>query len=324
MTPYDVIIIGGSAAGLTAALYSSRLGLRSLVITKDIGGQMLLTNEIQNYPGFVMISGFELANKIKEQAELYGAEFIYDEVIALEESKECPSLCFKVKTRFDEYHAITLILAFGKTPRDLGVKGEDTFKGKGISYCTICDGPLFKGRIVAIIGSGDQALESAQYLTNVASKVYLIHNYDKPIGSEELVKQVLSLKNVESLPNSKVIEFQGSSKLEKVLIQNTKSKEIKAIDIDGAFIEIGYVSKTDFVKDLVKVNDRKEIEIDKECKTSYSGIFAAGDVTDFPYKQAVISASQGCIAALSAYNYIQRLKGKASLKADWKAIKQKA
>jgi len=318
---YDVIIVGGSAAGLTAALYSARLGLTTLVITKDIGGQMLLTNEIQNYPGFELISGFELANRLKEQAELYGAQFIYEEVVGIEEDRECPGLCFRVRTTRADYHSTAVILAFGKTPKDLGVPGEQELKGRGVSYCAVCDGPLFKGKTVAVVGSGDQALEAVNYLAKVASNIYLIHNYDMPIGSEDMVRQVLSLPNVKPIPNSKVLELRGSSKLEKAIISNTKSGEIRELALDAIFIEIGYVAKTEFLRGFVQLNSKNEVITDKEGNTSRQGVFAAGDVTDTPYKQAVISAGQGCAAALSAYNYIQRLRGRTAVRSDWRVIK---
>jgi thioredoxin reductase (NADPH) len=318
---YDVIVVGGSAAGLTAALYSARQGLRTLVLTKDIGGQMLLTNEIQNYPGVSNITGFDLATKLREQAELYGAEFAYEEVTSVQEDSECPGLCFKVVTTEKEHNATAVILAFGKTPKDLGVPGEQGLKGRGVSYCAVCDGPLFKGKTVAVVGAGDQALEAANYLSGVAGMVYLVHNYPRPIGSEEMIEQVLALKNVESVPNSKVAQISGGQTLKSITVLGTESRLKHDIAVDGLFIEIGYTAKTEFLSSFVELNDKKEVEVDKEAKTSRPGVFAAGDVTDSPYKQAVISAAQGSIAALSAYNYIQRLRGRTAARADWRALK---
>ncbi len=318
---YDVTVVGASAAGLTAALYAARQGLKTLVLTKDIGGQMLLTDEIQNYPGFVSIGGFELANKFKEQAELYGARFIYEEVVSLEEHGECPGLCFKVKTTGGEFYATTVILAFGKTPRDLGVPGEEKLKGRGVSYCAICDGPLFKEKTVAVVGTGDQALEAANYLANIASTIYLIHNYDRPIGTEELVDQVTNLPNVKSLPNSRISGLKGDSRIEKAVVENTETGESGEIDVDAVFVEMGYVAKTGWLKDVLRLTARGQIAVDRQCRTSHPGIFAAGDVTDNRYTQAIISAGQGCVAALSAYNYVQRLKGKGAARVDWKSMK---
>jgi thioredoxin reductase (NADPH) len=318
---YDVAVIGGSAAGLTAALYSARQGMRTIVITKDIGGQMLLTNEIQNFPGIISTTGFDLATKMREQAELYGAEFVYEEVISVEEDKECPGLCFKITTGMKEYNASAIILAFGKTPKDLGVPGEQELKGRGVSYCAVCDGPLFKGKTVAVVGSGDQALEAANYLSGVTGRVYLVHNYPRPIGSEEMIHQVLGLENVEDVPNSKVIEINGDLSIGSVTLQRTDNGSKQKLAVNGLFIEIGYVAKTDFLSGLVRLNDKHEVEVDRDAKTSHQGIFAAGDVTDSTYKQAVISAAQGSVAALSAYNYIQRLRGRLASRADWRALK---
>ncbi len=317
---YDVVVVGGSAAGLTAALYAARQGLKTLVITKDIGGQMLLTNEIQNYPGYESVGGFELSTKFKEQAEQYGASFAFEEVTRIEESAECPGLCFTITTTGSEYHGTSVILAFGKTPKNLNVPGEKELNGRGVSYCAVCDGPLFKGKTVAVVGTGDQALEAANYLANVVKTVYLIHKYSKPIGSEEYISQVLSLPNVKAVPNSRVTELRGTDRLEAAVLENANTGETTELKTEGIFIEIGYVAKTDFVGALVRLNVRGEVEVDKEGRTSNPGIFAAGDVTDNQFKQAVISAGQGSIAALSAYNYIQRMRGKTAARTDWRSI----
>jgi len=317
---YDVIVVGGSAAGLTAAMYSARQGLKTLVVTKDIGGQMLLTNEIQNYPGYQSVSGFELSNKLKEQAELYGTEFVYEEVVGVEENKECPGLCFTVRTAGAQYASTAVILAFGKTPRNLGVPGEKELNGKGVSYCAVCDGPLFRGKTVTVVGTGDQALDAVNYLANVVKSVYLVHQYDKPIGSEEYISQVLSLPNVTRVPNSRVAELRGDGKLESVIVENTLTRETTELASDGIFVEIGYVSKTELVERLVRLNGR-EVAVDRDGVTSTPGVFAAGDVTDNSFKQAVISAAQGASAALSAYNYIQRMRGRTAARADWRSVK---
>lgn len=313
---HDIIIVGGASAGLAAAVYTSRQGLKTLVVTKDIGGQALLTDSIENYPGFEHIGGFDLMTKFEAQAKLYGAEFAYDEVteIVAEEST-----CFLVKTYSGEYRACGLILAFGKTPRDLGVPGEQQLKGKGVSYCAVCDGPLFKGQTVAVTGAGDPALDAAVYLKNLASKLYIIHRTDKMIGDEETLSLLSKSPNVQFIGNSRVIALKGADRLNTVVLEDLNKKSERELSADGLFVEMGYVAKTDLVKDLVSLNGVKEIITDKEGKTSHPGIFAAGDVTDTPYKQAIISAGQGGAAGLSAYNYIQRIRGGPSLKVDWKA-----
>jgi thioredoxin reductase (NADPH) len=327
---YDVLVVGGASAGLTAAMYASRQGLKTLVITKDIGGQALLTNAIENYPPFEHIGGFELMQKFEQQARNFGAEFAYEEVLSITEHKEGDGGGFIVKTnnKDTEYSGHALILAFGKTPRDLNVKGEKELKGRGVSYCAVCDGPFFKNKKVAIVGAGDPALEAALYLKELASQLYIIHRTDKPVGSEESIDLLLQNKDnknnkISFISNSIVKAINGNSKVESLTLYDSKTKSESKLDVDGIFVEMGYVARTDIVKDLVQLNGNKEIIVDKYCSTSTKGIFAAGDVTDVPYKQAIISAGQGAIAALSAYNYLQRLKGKPAIKTDWKSVVNK-
>ncbi|MBI2184955.1 MAG: FAD-dependent oxidoreductase [Thaumarchaeota archaeon] len=313
---YDVIIIGAASAGLTAALYTARQGMNTLVVTKDIGGQALLTDSIENYPGFERIGGFELMSKFEAQTRLYGTEFIYEEATQIVEEEPC---CFLVKTHSGEYRGTAVILAFGKTPRDLGVPGEQELKGRGVSYCAVCDGPLFKGKVVGIAGAGDPALDAAVYLKNVVGKVYIVNRLDKMIGSEDTLETLTQSPNVEFINNSRVKSLKGSGKLEALVLEEIPTKKESELPVNGLFVEMGYIAKTDFVKDLVELNANKEIIVDKEGKTSHTGIFAAGDVTDTPYKQAVVSAGQGCTAALTAYNYVQKLRGKPAVRADWKS-----
>ncbi len=317
---FDVIVVGGASAGLTAALYASRQNMKTLVLTKDIGGQAILTDDIENYPGFERTGGLELMSKFEEQARSYGAEIRYEEVIGIREDE--PS-CFRVKTTSNEYAGCAIILAFGKTPRDLNVPGEQELKGKGVSYCAVCDGPLFKQKKLAVVGAGDPALDAAVYLKSLASQVYIIHRTDKPVGSEETLAILNSEENVDFIPNSVVKRINGTTKVQSISLEETQGKTLSELEVDGIFIEMGYVAKTDIVKDIVTLNGNREIIVDKECATSHPGIFAAGDVTDTPYKQAVISAGQGCIAALSAYNYLQKVRGKPAVRADWKSIVKK-
>jgi thioredoxin reductase (NADPH) len=322
---YDVLIVGGASAGLTAAMYASRQGLKTLVITKDIGGQALLTNAIENYPPFEHIGGFELMQKFEQQARNFGAEFAYEEVLSITEHKE-GGFIIKTNNKDTEYVGYALILAFGKTPRDLNVKGEKELSGRGVSYCAVCDGPFFKNKKVAIVGAGDPALEAALYLKEIASQLYMIHRTDKPIGSEESIDLLQNKDNknrISFISNSIVKAIDGNSKVESLTLYDSKTRSESKLHVDGIFVEMGYVAKTDIVKDLVKLNGNKEIIVDKYCGTSTKGIFAAGDVTDVPYKQAIISAGQGAIAALSAYNFLQRLKGRPAIKADWKSVVNK-
>ncbi|MDQ5830736.1 MAG: FAD-dependent oxidoreductase [Thermoproteota archaeon] len=307
-------------------MYASRQGLKTLVITKDIGGQALLTNAIENYPPFEHIGGFELMQKFEQQARNFGAEFAYEEVLSIIERKEGGGFIVKTSNNNKEYSGHTLILAFGKTPRDLNVKGEKELNGRGVSYCAVCDGPFFKNKKVAIVGAGDPALEAALYLKELASQLYIIHQTDKPVGSEDSIDLLQNKNNsnkISFISNSIVKAINGNSKVESLTLYNSKTKSESKLGVDGIFVEMGYVARTDIVKDLVKLNGSKEIIVDKYCSTSSKGIFAAGDVTDVPYKQAIISAGQGAIAALSAYNYLQRLKGRPAIRADWKSVVNK-
>jgi thioredoxin reductase (NADPH) len=199
-------------------------------------------------------------------------------------------------------------------------------KRKRVSYCAVCDGPLFKNKTVSVVGTGESALEAAMYLKQLASKVNIIQRTDKPIGSEETIDLLQQQQQfngkVSFIANSIVKSINGDSKVESLTLFNSKTNSESKIAVDGVFVEMRYIAKTDIVKDLVQLNDDKEIIVDKYGATSCEGIFAAGDVTDVPYKQAVISAGQGAIAALSAYNYIQKLEGKPTVKTDWKFIKK--
>jgi thioredoxin reductase (NADPH) len=315
---YDVIIVGAAAAGLTAALYAARQGMQTLVISKDLGGQALLTNHIQNYPGYDSVDGFGLVSKFAEQAKGFGAELHFEEVREVRDENGV----FTVKTPTREFMSHTLILAFGKTPRDLGVVGEEEFKGKGLSFCATCDGPLYRGRTVAVVGSAEYAADAALLLSDLAVNVYLIFNRSKMTIDEETMADLQSRSNITQIPNSKVTAVQGGMTVEAVKVLNETSHTEDVYPVDGVFVEQGYIAMTDLVKDLVKLNQRKEIITDKDGNTSQPGIFAAGDVTDIPFKQIIVSAGQGCVAALSAYNYLQQKRGKALIRGDWKRRKK--
>ncbi|MCL5665877.1 MAG: FAD-dependent oxidoreductase [Candidatus Thermoplasmatota archaeon] len=314
---FDVIIVGGASAGLSAALYTSRQGLSTLVITKDIGGQALLADYIENYPGIMSVGGSALMESMKKQAEKYGTEFLYEE---LQELHYAEQSCFEIKTNKDSYETCALILAFGKTPRDLGVPGEHELKGKGVSYCAVCDGPLFRNKDVAVVGSGIPALDAGNLLVNIARKIYMIQRTETPIGDSETVNNLIKTGKVEFVNSTKVVGIKGEGKVGALDTVRIGSNEHREINVEGVFVEMGYVTKTEFLRGMVEMNGLGEIIVSKDCSTSMPGIFAAGDVTDIPYKQAVISAGMGATAALSAYNYVQRIKGRPVVKNDWKKI----
>ncbi len=315
---YDVIIVGGASAGLTAGIYTARRNLKTLILTIDIGGQASIASSIENFPGFLGIDGFQLMQKFADQAQTFGAEIVFDKVIKIEDiSGE-----FLVRTASENYKAKAVVLAFGKTPRELKVPGETEFKGKGVSYCATCDLPLFRGRTIAIIGGENPALDAATFGGEIAKKVYLIHDRDEIKGYKSLVEGVTKKENIEIIPNTVVREIKGDVRVRAIAVLDTKKNETKIIEIDGVFVELGYEIKTDFVKDLVKLDQYGQIIISQNCETYFPdsdrirpGVLAAGDVTNVPFKQVVVSAGEGCKAALQTYNYVRRRES--SFVADW-------
>ncbi|MEM5766148.1 MAG: thioredoxin-disulfide reductase [Candidatus Aenigmatarchaeota archaeon] len=311
MEKYDVIIIGGGPAGLTAGIYSTRRKLKTLIITKNVGGQALLPRAVCNYPGFLSVSGMNLIDRIRKQAEKSGSEIILDEVKQiLPQSNE-----FLVKTETKNFLARALILAFGKKPKPLNTPGEKELIGRGVSYCAICDAPLFKNKKVAVIGGGNSALDAALLLSKFASKVYLIHRREEFRGFETLMEGVKKKKNIEFVMNSVVIEIKGKERVSSIVVKDLKNEQTREIVVDGVFIEIGYDVDPTLIKDLVKLDDHNQIVVDSNCRTFYPGeeklrpgIFAAGDVTNVTFKQIVIAAGEGAKAALSAYNYLHGIE----------------
>jgi len=311
---YDLIIIGAGAAGLSAGVYAGRRGMKTLIVSKDMGGQAAKAGIIENYPGHESIDGFSLMEKFKTQAEEFGAEIIYEQVKEVKKQKE-GEYNFNIKlASSQEYKSKTLLLAFGLTPRDLGIPGEDEFKTKGVTYCATCDAPLYKDKDVAIVGGGNSALDAAEMLAKIANKVYLIHRRDKFTAEKILQDEVKKAKNVEIHYNSKAKEIKGDQVVKSLVISD-KTENDQELAVQGVFIEIGFIAETDFVKDLVKLNKKNEIITTKDCETDIPGLFAAGDITDTPYKQIVISASEGVKAALQAYKFIQQ--GGSVVGMDW-------
>ena len=298
---YDVIIVGAGPAGCSAAIYSVRRAMKTLVISKDVGGQAALSPSVENYPGFAKISGVELSAAMEEQAKNLGAEFLYEGVTSIRQTKDKN---FVVHCDSSEYESKAVILAFGKTPRELNVPGEQQFKGRGVSYCANCDAPLFKNKTVAVIGGGDAALDAAFYLAQIAKKVFLVHRRDEFRGVETMVAKLKAKSNVELVLNSVVKEFSGDKLLRRVAVENVKTGGPSELAVDGAFVEIGWEFKTELTKGFVNIDESGRIIANSVGETSRQGVFAAGDVTNLPYKQIVIAAGQGAIAALQAYNYI--------------------
>jgi NADH-dependent peroxiredoxin subunit F len=304
---YDTIIIGAGPAGFTAGIYATRRGMKTLLIAKEVGGQIVWANEIENYPGFSSIKSFELITKMNEHARGLGVEMVNDEV---KEIKKIENGDYNIFTNKNTFIAKTIILCLGLSPRRLAIPGEVEFTGKGVTYCATCDGPFYKGKTVAVVGGGNAALDAAEYLCSIASKVYLVHRRNEFRGFESLVEKVKCQGNVEIMFNSEVKEIVGGQKVEKIKIETKDQKESKELSVEGVFIEIGRLANTDLVADLVERNEKNQIITDEKCQTKSPGVFAAGDVTNGEFKQIVIAAGQGAVAALAAYQYLQLKQGK--------------
>ena len=306
---YDLIIIGGGPAGLTAALYAARRSLKTLVIAQAIGGQCVYAPEVENYPGFDIISGGELSSKFFTQAQKYGAEFKFEQVSKLSKIDDS----FSVETNMTKYDSDSVILAFGKTPRDLNVKGEQEFKGKGVSYCATCDALFFREKVVAVAGGGNSAAESAVLLAKTSKKIYLIHRRSEFTAEKVLLDEIHHNPKIELIVDTVIEEVKGDQKVSSIMLKNTKNETASELALDGIFVEIGFVVNAEFTKDLVELDQRNQIIIDQKNQTKTEGLFAAGDVTQVPYKQIVIAAGEGAKAALVAYDYLMSKQGKSGV-----------
>lgn len=302
---YDTIIIGAGPAGFTAAIYAARREMRTMIISKDLGGQISLASEIENYPGFKRIEAFDLISKMNEQVTALGVEIKLAEVKKIEKKQDE----FCLHTQKEKFHAKTIIIAMGLQPRRLAIPGEEEFAGKGISYCANCDGPFYKGKVVAVVGGGNAALDAAEVLSKIGSRVYLIHRREDFRAFEALVSEVKQRHNIECILNSEVKEILGHDKVEKLKIFNSKDKSETEIAVDGLFIEIGRIAHTDLVDDLVERDELKQIKVDERGLTKTPGVFAAGDVTPVEFKQITVACGSATLAALSAYQYLQMKQG---------------
>jgi thioredoxin reductase (NADPH) len=299
---YDVIIVGGGPAGITAAIYARRKLLKTMLISRDIGGQVLLTGYIENYPGYTGRSGGGLADVFEQQVKEFGTEIVLGDVERVEREGEL----FRVISNEGRFLARAVIVTAGSTYKKLNVPGEEEFFGRGVSTCATCDAPLARGRVAAVVGGGNAALQGAELLAKYASKVYMIHRRDQFRADELLVERAKRLANVEALLNSEVIEVRGDKKVEGVLIRDVRTGEVRELRVERVFVEIGREIKLDYIKHLVETNEIGQVVVDRSQRTSCEGIFAAGDITDLPYGQAVIAAGDGAVAALSAYDYLMQ------------------
>ena len=297
---YDIVIVGAGFAGLSAAIYTARFRLNTLVIGKEIGGTLITAHKVENYPAYKSISGFDLMQKLIEHVKSYDVEIKDGNVIEIERGDGK----FTVKTEKEEFECKSVIIATGTVRRKLGVKGEKELENKGVHYCATCDGPIYKNKVVAVIGGSDSAATEALFLTEHASKVYIIYRQDKIRAEPINLEKVEENEKIEVITNANVKEIRGGGKVESVMLDT--GKEIK---LDAVFIEIGSVPGTMLAAQLgLELNERNEIVIDKYSKTNVEGVMAAGDLTDSRLKQAVISASEGVMAAFSAFNHVKLKK----------------
>ncbi len=304
---YDIIVIGGGAAGLTAGIYLSRAKVSTLILNEGaVGGQMVLTHEIANYPGIENISGYELARNMKTQAQKFGCVIKSNiKITGLKLNGELKEITINNKDTFTS-HAV--IVATGGKPRAVGVPGEEIFKGKGISYCATCDGDFFTDKEIIVVGGGNSALEEAVSLTKYASKVTIVHQFDHFQALEHYVAEAKSNPKINFVMESKIIEFMGDESLRKVRIENRATNEISEMNVNGVFIFIGYVPNTAKFEGMIDLNEYKEIIVDKNLATNIPGVYAAGDSIVKRYRQVTTAVADGTIAALSASEYVNNLK----------------
>jgi len=305
---YDVIILGSGPAGLTAAIYTSRAKLQTLVISGNLpGGQLMTTSDVENFPGFAnAIFGPELMMNMRQQAERMEAVVI-DDHTTLVDFKHRP---FGILTTDKEFEADAVIVATGASPRKLGLKGEETFGGKGVSYCATCDGPFFKGEDLVVVGGGDSAVEEATFLTKFAKSIQLVHRKDKLRASKILQERAFENPKIKFLWNNVVTDISGDKKVHSVTVQDVNTKEAKKIDCGGIFIAIGHDPNTQLFKGQLDMDEHGYIILKNNTQTSVEGVFAAGDVHDHRYKQAVTAAGFGCMAAMDVEKYLQEKRNK--------------
>jgi thioredoxin reductase (NADPH) len=300
---YDTVIIGGGAAGLSAAVYACRGGMKTLVIERlAYGGQASTTNEIDNYPGFLSISGAELGDKMREHAKSVGAEMASETVKAIENADGAVK---RICTRRNTYEARTVIFATGAKPRKLGVMGEEELRGAGVSYCATCDGAFFRGQTAVVVGGGNTAFEDALYLADFCSNVYLVHRSKKFRASQTLVDKARENPKIEILTDYTVEKIQGDMSVQSVILSHTLSDRVKKLDTSAVFIAVGIIPNSELAGTVVKLDDYGFIITDRGMRTNVKGIYAAGDVRDTPLRQVVTASADGAVAASSAIMYLK-------------------
>lgn len=300
---YDTIIVGSGPAGMTAGIYAARREMKALVIGKELGGQLIWAHEIENYPGFTKIEAFDLIHKLKDQVLSFGVEIRDGEVKKIEKTEKNTFLVY-FNSEFVETK--TIIIAMGLSPRRLAIEGEEDFTGKGVSYCANCDGPFFRDKKVAVVGSGNSAFDAAEVLSKISSEVHLIIRNESVKAFDSLVKVVQDRENIKIYYNSEIKKINGDNSVKSINCANIKENTEFNIELDGVFVEIGRIASTDLVSDFVDRTAGGQIITNNRCETKTPGIYAAGDVSSLSeFKQISVASGQATIAALSAYQYLQ-------------------
>ncbi len=305
---YDIVIIGGGPAGLSAAVYAGRSGMRTLILESiSVGGQVNLTYEVDNYPGFYENpTGMDLAESMKKHAEKFNTDFSTETVKAIVDyDKEVKT----VVTRKNSYETYAVIFASGANPRKLGAEGEDRFYGTGVSYCATCDGAFFKGQETVVVGGGNTAFEDALYLSRFCSHVTLVHRNERFRAAAALVKKAKSDPKITILTNRTVEIISGDTTVKNVTLKDSVSGQMENLDCSGIFIAVGRIPETELAGKYVNLTKEGFIQTDRQMQTNIRGVYAAGDVRDTPLRQIITAASDGAVAATSAVNYINELEG---------------
>jgi len=298
---YDLIIIGAGPAGLTASIYAKRAMLDFLFLEKWLpGGEIANTYEVENYPGINYISGADLADKMIDHTKQLGIQISLEEVLKVDFKSDIKV----ITTNYHTYYSKTIVIATGASSKKLGLPNEDKLKGRGISYCALCDGALFKNKVVAVVGGGDVAVEDVIYLSRVSKKVYLIHRRDTLRAAKRYQEKMFKLENIEIIYDSEVKDFNGSEFLESIEIENRKTKEKRIIEVSGVFVAIGMKPNISFLKDEIDLTDDGWIITDEYLETSSNGVFAAGDVKAKSLRQIVSSVNDGAMAVSMAQKYL--------------------
>jgi thioredoxin-disulfide reductase len=301
---YDSIIVGAGPAGITASIYASRKQMDIMVIGHEIGGQVTKTSVIENYTGYEEITGEDLAKKFHDHLKQFHFDFKHTQVISLKQEKDF----FLVSTKEESFKTLSIILALGARPRLLNIKGEEELKNRGVTYCATCDAPLFFGKDVAVVGSGNSAFGTVLQLTSIANKIYLLMRSPNAKGDPILFDKIKNNPKVTIFYEHEILEIKGEKKVEEIVVKNGGAK--KSIEVGGVFVNVGYSPNTDIAEGFLELNNRKEIIINDNNETSISGIFAAGDCTSVPFKQIIIASGEGAKAAISNFNYLSHIETK--------------